>query len=89
MPLISKSAFFRIIPFLARYVPIVSRGLALAFFVVAATTAALDTGHYASAFARYSVAGLFLFFCVVSLLIGHYVRPILRWLMRSALGGSR
>ncbi len=89
MPLISKSAFFRIIPGLARYVPIVARGLAIAFFVAAATTAALNTGNYASAVARYSVAGLFLFFGVVSLMIGRYVRPILRWLMRSVLGGSR
>ena len=26
---------------------------------------------------------------MVSLMIGHYVRPILRWLMRSMLGGPR
>ena len=69
--------------------PIVARGLAIAFFVVAVGTAALNTGNYASANARYTVAGLFVVFGIVSLMIGHYVRPVLRWLMRSMLGGGR
>ena len=67
----------------------IARGLAVAFFVLAVGTAALNSGNYASPVARYIVAGLFLFLGVVSLVIGHYVRPILRWLMRSMLGGPR
>ena len=89
MPLISKSALFRLVPTLARYVPIAARGLALALFLLAVSTAALNTGNYVSSTARYTVAGLFLFFGMVSLAIGHYVRPILRFLMRSMLGGGR
>ncbi len=89
MPLISKSAFFRIIPVLARYVPIVSRGLALAFFVVAASIVALSAGNFVDPVARYTIAGLLLFFGVTSLAIGHYTRPILRWLMRTLLGGGK
>lgn len=89
MPFISKSAFFRLVPRLARYVPIVARGLAIALFVVAVSTVALDIGNYSSAAARYTAAGLFLFFGVASLAVGHYIRPILRFLMRSLLGGSR
>jgi hypothetical protein len=89
LPLISKSALFRLVPGLARYVPIVARGFGIALFVLAGSTAALNTGNYASPAARYSVAGLFLFFGMVSLAIGHYVRPILRYLMRTMLGGGR
>jgi hypothetical protein len=89
LPLIRKSALLRLVPTLARYVPIAARGLALAFFLLAVSTAALNTGNYVSPAARYTVAGLFLFFCMVSLAIGHYVRPILRYLMRTMLGGGR
>jgi hypothetical protein len=89
LPLISKSALFRLVPSLARYVPIVARGVAIASFVIAVSIAALNSGNYTSALARYSVAGLFLFFGMVSLAIGHYVRPILRYLMRTMLGGGR
>jgi hypothetical protein len=89
LPLISKSALFRLVPTIARYVPIVARGLAIAFFVLAAGTATLNGGDYASPAARYAVAALFLLFAIVSLMIGHYVRPILRWLMRRMLGGGR
>jgi hypothetical protein len=89
LPLISKSALFRLVPSLARYVPIVARGLAIGFFVLAVGTVALNSGNYASPLARYTVAGLFLIFGMASLAIGHYVRPILRWLMRSMLGGPR
>jgi hypothetical protein len=89
LPLISKSSLLRLIHLQARYVPIVARGLAIAFFVVAVGTAALNIGNYPSASARYGVAALFVFFGLVSLGIAASVKPILRRLMRSMLGGSR
>jgi len=80
----SKSTLLNLIRVLGRFVPIVSRGLALAFVIVAALTAILGIGDYASLRDRYLVAGLFLLFAAVSFAIGLAVRPILRWLLRRA-----
>jgi nitrate/nitrite transporter NarK len=78
----SKTALLDLIRVLGRFVPIVSRGLALAFLIAAALTAFLDIGDYAGMRDRYLVAGLLLAFAGVSFAIGLAVRPFLRWLLR-------
>ena len=82
MPFASKSSLIRLTQILNRFVPVVARGLALGFAVLALATAFLDMGDYPGSRERYLVAGLYLVFALVSFGIGRATKPILKWVLR-------
>ena len=81
-PRLDKRTLLKTVSFLARYVPIVARGLFIGFFAAAVTTLFFGYGDYASAQDRYLVAGLFLLFGIVSLGIVYSIKPIMRRVLR-------
>lgn len=82
MPLISKMGLVRLIHLLNRFVPVVSRGLALGFAILAVATAFFGMGDYPGASERYLVGALFAVFAIVSFGIGLATKPILKWVLR-------
>ena len=72
----------KIIQSLGRFVPVVARGLALGFGVLAIATAVFGMGDYATAADRYWVSGVYALIAVVSLVIVRAVGPILRQISR-------
>jgi len=72
----------RLIHLLHRYVPVVSRGLALGFAILAVATAFFGMGDYPGASERFLVAGLFALVAIVSFGIGLATKPILKWVLR-------
>jgi hypothetical protein len=85
LPALSKTSLFRIVQLLNRFVPIVARGLAVAFAILAVGTAAFGMGDYASAADRHLVALLFAFLGVASFAIGRATKPILKWILRRVM----
>jgi hypothetical protein len=82
LAVISKAALLRLFPILRRFVPIVGRGLALGFAVLAVATAFFALGDYPTARDRFLVAGLYAVFAGVGLATVFAVKPMLRWLLR-------
>jgi hypothetical protein len=68
----------KIIQFLGRFVPVVSRGLALGFAILAIATAFLGMGDHAGSTERALVSGLYGLIALASLAVGLAVRQILR-----------
>lgn len=72
----------RLVHLLNRFVPVVSRGLALGFAILAVATAFFGMGDYPGAGERFLVAGLFALFAIVSFGLGLATKPILKWFLR-------
>jgi hypothetical protein len=72
----------KLIQFLGRYLPVVGRGLALGFGVLAVATAVFGMGDYPTASDRWLVAAVYALIAVASLVIVAAVRPMLRWMSR-------
>lgn len=68
----------KLIQFLDRFVPVVSRGLALGFGILAVATAFLGMGDYAGSTERALVSGLYGLIALASLAVGLAVRALLR-----------
>ena len=84
MPIISKTGRIRLIQLLNRFVPVIARGLALGFAIVAITTLFFGMGEYSEPRERYVFTGIFTFLALVSFGVGRAVKPILRWILRRA-----
>jgi nitrate/nitrite transporter NarK len=82
LAVISKTALLRLFPILRRFVPIVGRGLALGFAVLAVATAFFAMGDYWTARDRFLVAGLYAVFAGASMTVAVAIAPILRWVLR-------
>lgn len=72
----------KLIQFLGRFVPVVGRGLALGFGMLAVATVVFGMGDHPTAPDRWLVAAVYALIAVGSLVIVAAVGPILRWLSR-------
>jgi hypothetical protein len=70
----------KLIQFLGRFVPVVGRGLALGFGVLAVATAVFGMGDYPTTAGRWLVSGVYALIAVASLAISRAVGPVLRWM---------
>jgi hypothetical protein len=68
----------KLMQFLGRFVPVVARGLALGFAVLAVATAVFGMGDHATTTDRYLVSGVYALIAAASLAISQLVKPILR-----------
>ena len=68
----------KLMQFLGRFVPVIARGLALGFAVLAVATAVFGMGDYATTADRYVVSGVYAFIAVASLTISRLVKPLHR-----------
>jgi hypothetical protein len=82
LAVISKTALFKLIPMLRRFVPVVGRGLALGFAVLALATAFFGMGDHPTTLDRFLVSALYAVLAAASIGIVHAIKPILRWMLR-------
>jgi hypothetical protein len=78
MPISNQKGRQKLMQFLGRFVPVVARGLALGFAVLAVATAVFDMGDHATVMDRYLLSGLYALIAAVSMAVAAAVKPILR-----------